>query len=348
MGQIAGWANEWANPDIRSDYPGFILAPQLPANTTWTNMMTHVVALIDQLKNSWSIDDNRIYAGGYSLGGFGVWWAILQPLHQGYFAAGFPIAGNTNLTNLEDLVDYPLWLFYGENDGSIVLARNNISGIRDAGGTPLFTEHPGLGHNNILQKVRKDTDLMPWMYAQTKAGGNLPPPPINVSVDLMGNIATISWDMPTLPLVDTIMAYHVYKNGTRLTNGLEDLMGSDGSGLSTLHRSKSYVDSTYMQGDIYQVTALNYRNQESQWTTSTTGKVPVQRVISVYPNPTTSHVQVFPQTQGIKEYQVFDVSGSFVKQGDLDRGMIPLSELPPGLYIIKVGSQIARVVKSAE
>ena len=339
MNQIKGWANEWANPNIRADYPGFILAPQLPPNTSWTGMMNNVIALLDYMKDTWSIDDDRVYIGGYSLGAFGVWSATLN--HQSNFAAGFPIAGFTNLPNVTDLSGFPLWVFYGENDGSVAAARNLISIIRNDGGTPIYTEFPNVNHNNVLQTVRQDPDLMVWMYAQTKAGGNLPPYPTNLDVQTNGSIATLSWDMPALPKVDSIMAYHVYKNGVRLTQGLENALDTLGPGLSMLHRTQSFVDSSYTMGDSYEVTALNYRNQESDSTFVSTINYLDQPEVRIFPNPTRGLVQVEVDGSEIRKLVVFDVSGKRVlfQKPAAQVAFLDLTSFVSGVYLIRVQTE---------
>ena len=57
--------------------------------------------------------------------------------------------------------------------------------------------------------------------------------------------------------------------------------------------------------------------------------------ITVYPNPTDGKIH-FSTRKNIKEVQLFDISGRFVKSLTLTENQIDLSGLPTGNYILKI------------
>ncbi len=72
-------------PDHQATLPAFVLAPQCPQNENWSNPELNEVGgplqlameIFALVQKDYSIDPDRIYLAGQSMGGFGV-WALLQ------------------------------------------------------------------------------------------------------------------------------------------------------------------------------------------------------------------------------------------------------------------------------
>ncbi|NJK86710.1 MAG: hypothetical protein HC906_12795, partial [Bacteroidales bacterium] len=60
----------WADSAFQSKHPCFIFSPQTPVYG-WG--YASVMEMLDSLVNSYSIDTNRIYITGLSMGGYGTW-----------------------------------------------------------------------------------------------------------------------------------------------------------------------------------------------------------------------------------------------------------------------------------
>lgn len=128
-----------------------IVVPQCPENEQWvdtpwadgaysidevpeSNELTAVMELLDSLQDELSIDADRIYASGLSMGGFGAWDLMMR--HNDYFAAGILVCGGGDLSQAEALKDTPLFVFHGSVDTVVPVSgsRDVVQAIKDAGG----------------------------------------------------------------------------------------------------------------------------------------------------------------------------------------------------------------------
>jgi len=162
-------------PDNQSKNPCFVFAPQCPVNEEWatvskaqpTEQLHLALELLQLLLHTFSIDDQRLYVAGQSLGGFGTWAAItVQP---DLFAAAIPICGGGDESRSSKLVNTPIWAFHGEKDEAVSVERSRrmIEAIRKAGGKPRYTEYKDAGHV-IWERVFHEPELLPWMFSQTR------------------------------------------------------------------------------------------------------------------------------------------------------------------------------------
>src|SRR5690606_23637316 len=94
-------------PDIRPTHPALLVAPQCPTGSRWVEMdwdepsgtqpeepsvpMHAMIELLDELEDEFNIDQNRLYATGLSMGGFGAWDLTIRL--PGRFAALAAMAG---------------------------------------------------------------------------------------------------------------------------------------------------------------------------------------------------------------------------------------------------------------
>jgi len=85
------------------------------------------------------------------------------------FAAAIPISGGGNAENGATLTHVAIWAFHGEKDelAPVQLSRNVIASIKEAGGSPLYQEFPGKGHD-IWNQVENTPGLLKWLFSQEK------------------------------------------------------------------------------------------------------------------------------------------------------------------------------------
>ncbi|HYR09107.1 MAG TPA: alpha/beta hydrolase-fold protein, partial [Longimicrobium sp.] len=102
---LTRFVKAWARPQIRRDYPAYVLAPQMPersANYTAgpesagrTSVAGRPLAatleLIDRLRAELPVDGSRVYAIGFSMGASTTFQAIAR--RPELFAAAIPVAG---------------------------------------------------------------------------------------------------------------------------------------------------------------------------------------------------------------------------------------------------------------
>ena len=114
-------------------------------------------------------DPERIYIGGYSLGGFGTWDAIQR--WPNYFAGALPICGGGSVQEgpVRNAATTSIWVFHGAADGAVPVAcsRRLVAALTKAGVTPLYTEFPGAGHE-VWGRVFADSSVWRWLFRQRR------------------------------------------------------------------------------------------------------------------------------------------------------------------------------------
>ncbi|MCI0461731.1 MAG: prolyl oligopeptidase family serine peptidase [Gemmataceae bacterium] len=182
--QLAHGVPEFASAANRQKYPCFLAAPQCPAGSRWVEVdwtadshkqperpsepLRLALELIEALCEELPIDRGRIYITGLSMGGYGVWDALSR--RPELFAAGVPVCGGGDEALAERIAEVPVWAFHGARDGVVKPARsrNMIEALKQAGGSPTYTEYPDVGHNSWVRAYR-DPELFRWLFSQKRA-----------------------------------------------------------------------------------------------------------------------------------------------------------------------------------
>ena len=158
-------------------YASYLLTPQMDVGVGWTSDLGYDLTrgIVDEVLSNYVVDSTRVYATGFSAGGSGT---FAQVHDSDLYAAGVPIASGLNGVTPElaeelapGYVDMPLWVFHGALDvfWPAEKARLLVDAIRDAGGSPLYTEFPDLGHG-IRKIVYEDAndELYAWLFNQQR------------------------------------------------------------------------------------------------------------------------------------------------------------------------------------
>ncbi|HEV3143296.1 MAG TPA: prolyl oligopeptidase family serine peptidase [Gemmataceae bacterium] len=176
--QLKHGVAEFAKPENRKKYPCFLMAPQCPVTTTWSNFgmefkkeptpaMRLLLEAVPALVKEFSIDDKRIYVTGLSMGGFGTWDAIVRM--PDLFAAAVPICGGGDVKTAETIAKLPIWVFHGAKDTVVKpeRSRSMVEALKKAGGDPKYTEYPNESHASWVPAY-KDAEMFAWLFAQKK------------------------------------------------------------------------------------------------------------------------------------------------------------------------------------
>jgi predicted peptidase len=168
---------------VRKRYPGYLVAPQCPADRKWTGTnwqadhprqteritetLALVLDLVADLQTKHRIDPKRIYVTGVSMGASATW--DLASRRPELFAAAVPICGGCHPAQGARLAKLPLWAFQGAKDEVVKpdMARRTLEAIRRAGGDPKYTEYPDRGHD-IWRPAYQSPSLLPWLFAQKR------------------------------------------------------------------------------------------------------------------------------------------------------------------------------------
>lgn len=182
--QLVHGMNDFASDDVMAKYPCFVVAPQCPNGVQWvdtpwtadahtmpdtpTEPLRLSLELITSLQAEFSIDENRLYVTGLSMGGFGVWDAVQR--HPNRFAAAVPVCSGGDPSFAEQLAPLAVWVFHGDADTTVKpkRSRDMIAALKAAGGSPKYTEYPGVGHNSWAATYA-DREMYAWLFAQKRS-----------------------------------------------------------------------------------------------------------------------------------------------------------------------------------
>ncbi len=178
--QLIHGVREFAKEENRKKYPCFVIAPQCPTGDRWADWsakrlpdqplppMRLVIEMLKKAQKEYSIDPQRIYVTGLSMGGFGTFDLIER--HPDWFAAAVPICGGGDVSAAPKIAKIPLWIFHGAKDKVVPVtnSRDMVEAVKKAGGHPRYTEYPDAGHDSWTATY-KDPELYTWLFAQKKA-----------------------------------------------------------------------------------------------------------------------------------------------------------------------------------
>lgn len=173
---------EFAKAENRKQYPCFLIAPQCPSvNEGWSNFRAKkttatkeqsepgrlAVELVKAIQKEFSIDPNRLYITGLSMGGYGTWDIIVR--NPDLFAAAVPVCGGGDPSQAEKIAKLPIWVFHGGKDPIVKPERSRemVEAIKKAGGDAKYTEYSNVGHDSWV-KAYKDAEMMKWLFEQKK------------------------------------------------------------------------------------------------------------------------------------------------------------------------------------
>lgn len=150
-------------------FPAIVIIPQSEKRTWRANSDDgeRAIAILDEVMKEYKVDPKRQYLTGLSMGGFGTW--SLAAAHPDRWAAIAPICGGGNAKDAEKIKDIPCWCFHGDKDPSVKvgLSRTMIEALKKAGGSPKYTEYPGVSHNS-WDAAYAEKEFFPWLLAQKK------------------------------------------------------------------------------------------------------------------------------------------------------------------------------------
>ena len=165
----------WTTPGNQATFPAFVLAPQCPERENWSSPEVNEVGTPSQsameilalVQKDYSIDADRIYLAGQSMGGLAA-WALLQRYPE-LWAGAIVVSSYDNFTNVGAITRVPLWIFQSEMDMTVPvdLVRQMVRQIKKAGGSPRYTEYHKI-KNEVWDEAFAEPQLVPWLASQKR------------------------------------------------------------------------------------------------------------------------------------------------------------------------------------
>lgn len=149
-------------------FPFLVIIPQ--AEKSWRAGSAdgkRALAMLAEVEKDYKVDPKRVYLTGLSMGGFGTW--SMAVAHPDKWAAIVPICGRGDTKQAAKIKDIPCWCFHGDADPAVKVegSRTMIAALKEAGGSPKYTEYPGVGHN-CWDRAYATKELYEWLLQQHK------------------------------------------------------------------------------------------------------------------------------------------------------------------------------------
>ena len=151
------------------DLPLIAVSPQ--TSSYWP--LEPLAELLDEVERRYAVDRRRVYATGFSIGGYATF--DLASAYPKRFAAIAPIAGGGGRWGADyqretcRLRDVAVWAFHGSRDGVIPPSESRamVDAVKGCGGKARLTVYPGAGHYTD-RNAYAEPELYRWLLAQRR------------------------------------------------------------------------------------------------------------------------------------------------------------------------------------
>lgn len=174
-----------AHPSMQKAFPSFVIAPMISKRSFWAmpdnkkyqlqsgglrypDAIPTAIGAVKAVTSQYSIDPDRIYLTGSSMGAVGTYGALMK--YPNLFAAAISIDGMWDPAEASRMpIKTPLWAFHGSNDKKIPAKFDAafLGNIVRLGGNPIYTEIPNGGHGS-WQIAYTSMDVWRWLFKQRR------------------------------------------------------------------------------------------------------------------------------------------------------------------------------------
>ena len=183
--QLRPWIAGWMDEQVQKEHPCIILMPQCPVKQQWVNVpwkegsylfkdipmsdpMKLSKEIFDKVVHGYSVDENRVYVMGMSMGGYGTWNFAMR--YPEIVAAAVPICGAGDPSMAKKIKSIPIWVFHGDKDQTVPLSGSTdmIEALNHFKKNKVrLTIYKDVGHDSY-KLAWKDPELIAWIFNQNK------------------------------------------------------------------------------------------------------------------------------------------------------------------------------------
>lgn len=213
------------------------------------------LAILGQVENDFAVDRQREILTGWSMGGYGAW--NMAATFPDRWSAVVPVSAGGESAWAEKLKNANVWSLHGAKDKIVAPSesKNMTAALRKAGGRPIETEFPTLGHD--VWKLAFDQDaLYAWMLDPQTFRGKSPP----ISLPPEGTtVFRPELDLPFVPAVEISNAVYLRLGNDALAALAEsipslvprDMLAGRLNDISDYTSSEGHSFSVYFSGISY-------------------------------------------------------------------------------------------------
>lgn len=148
------------------NFPFIVIAPSCTSGCSWSKV--DLEGMLQLSSEEFSIDLNRIYLTGYSMGGAGTWTNLkkIAPL----LAAAAPLApAGGSTSDLCKAKDLPIRVYHGTADHGYENSKNMVKKLKECGSqTAELMPLEGAGHG-IWPAIFSDESFYSWLLDHSKS-----------------------------------------------------------------------------------------------------------------------------------------------------------------------------------
>lgn len=158
-------------------FPFILVSPQCPEDARWST--DTLGALLDDVRQRYRVDPDRVYVTGLSMGGYGTW--AMAMAYPDRFAAIAPICGGGDPRRAARIRGVPAWVFHGGKDTVVPLQQSEemVAALKAAGAPEVkLTVYPDAGHDSWTMAY-DDPALYEWLLGRRRrapSGATAPAP----------------------------------------------------------------------------------------------------------------------------------------------------------------------------
>lgn len=142
-----------------------LLMPQCPNDSFWVAKIESLKRFLDKFMDAYSIDQNRIYLCGLSMGGYGTWYTAMA--YPDLFAAIAPCCGGGMAWNA-GVLKMPIWTFHGLKD-TLVSPNQTVEMVeqlKDVNPNFKYTLYEDVGHDAWVRAF--SDECLQWLLSHHK------------------------------------------------------------------------------------------------------------------------------------------------------------------------------------